>query len=41
MLEGGRIAEMGTHEELYKSKGTYYRLVESQKQMTEVPSEVG
>ena len=41
VLEGGRIAEIGTHEELYKSKGTYYRLVESQKQMTEVPSEVG
>ncbi|MCM3749138.1 ABC transporter ATP-binding protein/permease [Paenibacillus pasadenensis] len=41
VLEHGRIVESGTHEELYQSKGTYYRLVESQKQMTEVPSEVG
>ncbi|MGU3473412.1 ABC transporter ATP-binding protein [Paenibacillus sp. D51F] len=41
VLDNGRIAETGTHDELYKSKGTYYRLVESQKQMTEPPSEVG
>ncbi|PLT44830.1 Lipid A export ATP-binding/permease protein MsbA [Paenibacillus pasadenensis] len=39
VLEQGRIAETGTHDELYRSKGTYWRLVESQKQMTE--SEVG
>ncbi|OXM13727.1 ABC transporter ATP-binding protein [Paenibacillus herberti] len=41
VLEQGRIVETGTHEELYRSKRTYYRLVESQKQMTDSPSEVG
>lgn len=41
VLDQGRIVEMGSHEELYAKRTHYYRLVESQKQMMKMPSEVG
>lgn len=34
VLEKGRIAEIGTHEELIKLKGIYFNLVMSQRQLT-------
>jgi ATP-binding cassette subfamily C protein len=30
VLNGGKIAEQGTHEELWQSKGIYYRLIQSE-----------
>ncbi|MCE2814516.1 MAG: ABC transporter ATP-binding protein [Planctomycetota bacterium] len=35
VLEKGRITEIGNHEELLAKKGTYYRLNQAQKQLTD------
>ena len=40
MLDGGRIREMGTHEELMNRQGSYYVLYESQKKLEEYTKEV-
>ena len=34
VLENGKIAEMGTHDELMEKKGTYHKLVELQREMS-------
>ena len=36
VLERGEVSESGTHEELMTSKGTFYRLVETQSQINEI-----
>ena len=36
ILEGGRIVEMGTHNELMEKKGIFYELVELQQQTSEI-----
>lgn len=36
VLEKGRGVEMGTHEELMEKKGVYFRLVETQRQTSEI-----
>lgn len=41
VLEQGKLAEAGTHDELYARRGAYYRLVESQQGMADKPLEVG
>ena len=40
MLDGGRIREMGTHEELMNRQGSYYALYESQRRLEEYTKEV-
>ena len=40
VLDGGKIAEMGTHAELMAKKGDFYKLVETQSQVTQI-MEVG
>ncbi len=39
MLEEGRIVEMGSHEGLMEQKGTYYKFVTLQQEMTKIRSE--
>ncbi len=39
VIDGGRIAEIGTHEELLKKKGIYYELVMAQRQMAKPEKE--
>ena len=36
ILEGGRIVEIGTHNELMKNKGIFYELVQLQQQTSEI-----
>jgi ATP-binding cassette subfamily B protein len=36
VLDGGQIAEMGTHAELMEKKGEFYKLVETQSQVTQI-----
>ena len=36
VLEHGRVAEQGTHDELMQKRGTFYKLVEAQQQMNAV-----
>lgn len=40
MLESGRITEQGTHAELMKSRGSYYRLVKAQETSEDTITEV-
>ena len=40
MLDGGRIREMGTHEELMNRQGNYFALYESQRKLEEYTKEV-
>ena len=39
VIDGHRIAEIGTHEELLQKKGIYYALVMAQLQMSKVTGE--
>ena len=36
VIEKGEIAEMGTHDELLNQKGIYFKLVEAQKEMSQI-----
>ena len=36
VLDGGKISEMGTHAELMEKKGDFYKLVETQSQVTQI-----
>ena len=36
ILEGGRIVEIGTHNELLEKKGIFYELVQLQQQTSEI-----
>jgi len=36
VLDGGKCAEMGTHEELMEKEGVYHRLVELQREMSKI-----
>ena len=36
VIEGGEVAEVGTHDELIKRRGAFYRLVQAQQQMNQI-----
>ena len=36
VIEGGKVVEIGTHDELLKKRGAFYRLVQAQQQMNEI-----
>jgi len=36
VVEGGKIAEVGTHDELMERRGTFYKLVQAQQSMNEI-----
>ena len=36
VIENGRVAEVGTHDELLKRRGAFYRLVQAQQQMNQI-----
>jgi ATP-binding cassette subfamily B protein len=36
VLDKGKIAEIGTHEELLRAKGVYYKLVQAQREMSRI-----
>ena len=36
MLDGGQIVEMGTHAELMDKQGEFYKLVQTQSQVTQI-----
>ena len=36
VIEGGRVVEVGTHDELMKKRGAFYRLVQTQQQMNQI-----
>ena len=36
VLDGGKISEMGTHAELMEKKGDFFKLVETQSQVTQI-----
>jgi len=38
VIDGGRVAESGTHDELLQQKGIYYRLVKIQTELTREPT---
>jgi ATP-binding cassette, subfamily B, bacterial len=41
VLEKGEIVEIGTHAELMEKKGEFYKLVETQSQVTQILGEIG
>jgi len=41
VLKGGKIEEMGTHDELLEKKGEFYRLVEMQQEMSKIKAVEG
>ncbi len=36
VIENGKVAEVGTHDELLKKRGAFYRLVQAQQQMNQI-----
>ena len=36
VVDGGKIAEIGTHDELMERRGVFYRLVQAQQSMNEI-----
>ena len=38
VIEGGKVVEVGTHDELMKKRGAFYRLVQAQQQMNQIVS---
>ena len=36
VIEGGQVVEVGTHDELLKKRGAFYRLVQAQQQMNQI-----
>ena len=41
VLDGGQIAEMGTHAELMEKQGEFYKLVETQSHATQIIAVAG